>query len=91
MTQIEQALNERILVLDGATGTTFQSWNLTAEDFGGSELEGCNENLVFTRPDLVEKFHVTRMARPRPQPQTRRVTKYARMVVQVIVVVAAKP
>ncbi|MDX1999707.1 MAG: methionine synthase [Thermoanaerobaculia bacterium] len=47
------ALDERVLVLDGATGTALQGRNLTAEDFGGPELEGCNENLVFTRPDVV--------------------------------------
>ena len=51
------ALDERILVLDGATGTAMQDANLTAEDFGGEELEGCNENLVATRPDVVERLH----------------------------------
>ncbi len=51
------ALDERILVLDGATGTAMQDADLTAEDFGGSELEGCNENLVVTRPDVVELVH----------------------------------
>jgi len=47
------ALEERILVLDGATGTMLQSYELTAADFGGPELEGCNEHLVITRPDVV--------------------------------------
>ena len=42
-----------VLVFDGATGTSLQQMNLTAEDFGGAALEGCNENLVFTRPDAV--------------------------------------
>ncbi len=51
------AAANRILVLDGATGTAFQSMDLTAEDFGGVDLEGCNENLVLTRPDLVSKVH----------------------------------
>lgn len=49
--------NENILVLDGATGTALQSFNLTAEDFGGPDLEGCNENLILTRPDVVRKVH----------------------------------
>ncbi len=53
------ALDERILVLDGATGTALQSENLTAEDFGGPDLEGCNENLCATRPDVVERLHET--------------------------------
>jgi 5-methyltetrahydrofolate--homocysteine methyltransferase len=54
---LRELLAERILVLDGATGTWLQAENLTAEDFGGPELEGCNENLVLTRPDLVERMH----------------------------------
>ncbi len=54
---LEGALAERILVLDGATGTALQARELTAEDFGGPELEGCNENLCRTRPDVVEAVH----------------------------------
>ncbi|MGH9364847.1 MAG: homocysteine S-methyltransferase family protein, partial [Thermoanaerobaculia bacterium] len=54
---LQELLAGRILVLDGATGTWLQSQDLSAEDFGGSELEGCNENLVITRPDLVRRMH----------------------------------
>jgi 5-methyltetrahydrofolate--homocysteine methyltransferase len=50
-------LAERILVLDGAMGTMLQQRHLTAEDFGGAALEGCNENLVRTRPDVVLDIH----------------------------------
>ena len=46
-----------VLVFDGATGTSLQEMDLTAEDFGGAALEGCNENLVFTRPDAVQAVH----------------------------------
>ena len=46
-----------VLVFDGATGTSLQLLNLTAEDFGGAALEGCNEQLVFTRPDAVQTVH----------------------------------
>ncbi|MCF8132223.1 MAG: methionine synthase [Synechococcus sp. Tobar2m-G35] len=46
-----------VLVFDGATGTSLQQMNLTAEDFGGPALEGCNENLVLTRPDVVQAVH----------------------------------
>lgn len=53
----EQQLEKKILVLDGATGTMLQQANLTAEDFGGEELEGCNENLVFTAPQVIEQIH----------------------------------
>jgi 5-methyltetrahydrofolate--homocysteine methyltransferase len=51
------ALAERILVLDGAMGTMLQQANLTAADFGGAALEGCNENLVLTRPDVILDVH----------------------------------
>jgi len=46
-----------VLVFDGATGTSLQQMDLTAEDFGGPELEGCNEHLVITRPDAVQAVH----------------------------------
>jgi 5-methyltetrahydrofolate--homocysteine methyltransferase len=46
-----------VLVFDGAMGTNLQVQNLTAEDFGGAEYEGCNEYLVHTKPEAVEKVH----------------------------------
>ncbi len=54
---LRELLRERILVLDGAMGTMLQQVNLTAADFGGPHLEGCNENLVITRPDVVLGIH----------------------------------
>ena len=54
---LEELLAERVLVLDGAMGTMLQRHDLNAEDFGGPELEGCNENLVRTRPDVVTGIH----------------------------------
>ncbi|HSM12907.1 MAG TPA: homocysteine S-methyltransferase family protein, partial [Thermoanaerobaculia bacterium] len=48
-----ESLEERILVLDGATGTALQAFELGPKDFGGEELEGCNEILCATRPDVV--------------------------------------
>ena len=54
---IYEQLEKRILVIDGAMGTMLQNENLTAEDFGGEELDGCNENLVLTRPDVIQKVH----------------------------------
>jgi len=50
-------LSERVLFLDGAFGTWVQDQELSADDFGGPSLEGCNENLVLTRPDLVAEMH----------------------------------
>ena len=55
--RIEQALTERILVFDGAMGTSIQALDLTAADFGGAELEGCNEYLVVTKPDAIRRIH----------------------------------
>jgi 5-methyltetrahydrofolate--homocysteine methyltransferase len=51
------ALGERVVIFDGATGTNLQLADLTADDFGGAELEGCNEILVETRPEVVERLH----------------------------------
>jgi len=48
---------ERVVIFDGAMGTNLQLAELTADDFGGPELEGCNELLVVTRPDAVEQVH----------------------------------
>jgi 5-methyltetrahydrofolate--homocysteine methyltransferase len=50
-------LKEKIIVFDGATGTHFQSQNLTADDFGGEDLNGCNEYLSLSRPSAVERGH----------------------------------
>ncbi|HEY9771448.1 MAG TPA: methionine synthase [Coleofasciculaceae cyanobacterium] len=49
--------NRPVLVFDGAMGTNLQVQNLTAEDFGGAEYEGCNEYLVHTKPKAVENVH----------------------------------
>ncbi|OGG46656.1 MAG: methionine synthase [Candidatus Handelsmanbacteria bacterium RIFCSPLOWO2_12_FULL_64_10] len=54
---LKELLQEKILVFDGAMGTAIQAQSLTAEDFGGPDLEGCNENLVLTRPDVVLDIH----------------------------------
>ncbi|MFW5887421.1 MAG: homocysteine S-methyltransferase family protein, partial [Bacteriovoracia bacterium] len=54
---LRKLLQERILILDGAMGTMLQRAKLTAQDFGGEKLEGCNENLVLTRPELIKNIH----------------------------------
>jgi 5-methyltetrahydrofolate--homocysteine methyltransferase len=46
-----------VIVFDGAMGTNLQVQNLTAEDFGGVEYEGCNEYLVMTKPEAVARVH----------------------------------
>lgn len=51
-------LKKRILIMDGAMGTMLQQANLTAEDFGGDQYDGCNENLNLTVPNVIEEIHL---------------------------------
>jgi 5-methyltetrahydrofolate--homocysteine methyltransferase len=51
------ALDEHVLIYDGATGTNLQMQDLDADDFGGTIFEGCNEILSVTKPEVVEKLH----------------------------------
>lgn len=55
--RVREQLEKKILILDGAMGTVIQQENLTAEDFGGEALEGCNEMLNLTRPDVIQNIH----------------------------------
>ncbi len=57
MRSFNQLLQEKIIVFDGAMGTNIQVQNLNADDFGGEQLNGCNEYLVVTKPSAVEKVH----------------------------------
>jgi 5-methyltetrahydrofolate--homocysteine methyltransferase len=57
MSNFLATLRERVLVLDGAFGTWMQAHDLGPDDFGGPSLEGCNEHLVLTRPDLIRDLH----------------------------------
>lgn len=50
-------LRQRVVIFDGATGTNLQLRGLGPDDFGGGNLEGCNEVLVATRPDVVQDLH----------------------------------
>lgn len=54
---LAESLQQRILILDGAMGTMIQQVPLTGEDFGGDELDGCNEMLVLTRPEVIQDIH----------------------------------
>ncbi|MFN3742212.1 MAG: methionine synthase [Anaerolineales bacterium] len=51
------ALEERVLIYDGAMGTNLQKMNLNAEHFGGERYVGCNDYLVITYPQAVETVH----------------------------------
>ena len=61
---MQQLINERILVLDGAMGTMIQQYNLSEADFRGERfkdlpglLKGNNDMLCLTRPDVIEEIH----------------------------------
>src|ERR1700683_2245142 len=54
---LTELLTHRILVIDGAFGTYIQGLNFGPDDFGGAHFEGCNENVVLTRPDAIRKMH----------------------------------
>src|ERR1700730_6675505 len=61
---IVDALNQRILILDGAMGTMVQQYKLKEEDYRGSRfadhpipLKNNNDLLSLTRPDIIESIH----------------------------------
>jgi len=55
--KLAQAFERRVLLMDGAMGTQIQARDLGAADFGGPALEGCNEHLNLTRPDVIRAIH----------------------------------
>ena len=57
MSQFLDALAQRVLIYDGAMGTNIQRYQLSADDYGGQATEGCNENLVLTKPSIIEEIH----------------------------------
>jgi len=59
MSRYLDELAGRVLVFDGAMGTSIQARGLTAADFGGPRWEGCNDVLVRTRPDVIEEIHAS--------------------------------
>ncbi len=53
-----ELLQQRVMVYDGAMGTSIQNYSLTVEkDFAG--LENCSEILVVTRPDVIREIHAS--------------------------------
>jgi 5-methyltetrahydrofolate--homocysteine methyltransferase len=59
---LQQRLGEHILVIDGALGTSLQEMRLDARDYGGAAMDGCNEHLVLTRPELLRQLHADFLA-----------------------------
>jgi 5-methyltetrahydrofolate--homocysteine methyltransferase len=56
------AVQDHVVIFDGAMGTSIQVYNLTADDFGGEHLNGCNDYLVITRPDVIQEIHESFLA-----------------------------
>src|SRR3989440_681113 len=50
-------LRDRIVVFDGAMGTNLHAQDLSVDDYGGPQFEGCPEHLLITMPEAVEKVH----------------------------------
>ena len=59
MTAFLDLLKEKIIVFDGAMGSSLQALNLSIDDWGGPKFENCSENLLYTRPDAIEKVHTS--------------------------------
>ena len=57
MSAFLDTVRERVVIFDGAFGTWVQDRDLGPDDFGGPSLEGCNEILTLTRPDLIAEMH----------------------------------
>src|SRR5271169_6419219 len=55
MSDFLQAVQDRVVIYDGAMGTSIQTRNPSVDDFWGKE--GCNELLVLSRPDLIKDIH----------------------------------
>jgi len=52
-----ELLRQKVIIFDGATGTHLQDQQLSADDFGGEHLNGCNEFLSISKPAAVERVH----------------------------------
>ncbi len=50
-------LKQRVLIWDGAMGTTLQRYKFKAADFGGQAMEGCNDWLCQTKPGVIQEIH----------------------------------
>ena len=50
-------LKEKVVIFDGAMGSNLQALDLSIDDWGGPQFENCSENLLYTRPDAIEKVH----------------------------------
>jgi len=51
------AIDDHIVIFDGAMGTSIQNYTLTVEDYGGEQYDGCVDYLVITRPEIIQEIH----------------------------------
>ena len=51
------AVDDHIVIFDGAMGTSIQAYSLTAEDYGGPSYQDCLDALVISRPDIIREIH----------------------------------
>lgn len=56
-----EALKQRVLIFDGAMGTSIDTFDLTVADYGGESTFGNRDYLVITRPDVIEAIHTSFM------------------------------
>ena len=56
-----ESLAQRVLIYDGAMGTSIDTFDLTAEDFGGERTFGARDYLTLNRPDVIEQIHTSFM------------------------------
>ena len=54
---LKELLDSRILLLDGGMGTQIHARGVTIEDYGGPQFENCTENLLFTKPEIIQDIH----------------------------------
>src|SRR5919201_3877100 len=57
MSDFLQSVRERVVIYDGAMGTSIQARNPSVDDYWGKE--GCNELLVLSRPDIIRDIHAS--------------------------------
>jgi hypothetical protein len=84
------ALEGKVLIFDGAMGTSLQTQNLTAEHFGGERYNGCNDYLVISYPEAVEKVHRSFLVGVMIETDTSSVTTKANMLQSVIEITRRK-
>ncbi len=56
------AIEDHVVIFDGAMGTSIQKFNLTPDDFGGERYDGCNDYLSIMRPEVIQQIHESFLA-----------------------------